>query len=223
MTFFHRYMLSQVGTKLSCLILDTPLIHFIYLFIVYFIGFYVLLLHVSGSSSLREPIRAPLQSKLSTKMKLNSNYTPLFSMVSSHLHFVYSAIIFRIITVFPVLQIWHFLKLKQVIRYHGQILCLILFRWCLCLRNNRQLWEHSMWYSLNCSINVPSRDFNGRIQIQAIKNVLISGEEADEYRNGTSTIQLKDFGKRSKYTKNGTSKINSLVVSSTSNPQMYCT
>ena len=78
-----------------------------------------------------------------------------------------------------------------------------------------------MWYSLNCSINVQSRDFNGRIQIQAIKNILISGEQADEYGNGTSKIQLKDFGKRSKYTKNGTSKINSMVVNSTSNPQMY--
>ncbi|XP_044039019.1 Fc receptor-like protein 5 isoform X2 [Siniperca chuatsi] len=34
-----------------------------------------------GSSSLREPIRALLQSKLSTKMKISSKYTPLFSMV----------------------------------------------------------------------------------------------------------------------------------------------
>lgn len=55
-------------------------------------------------------------------------------------------------------------------------------------------------------MNLVQPDFNGVIAIQAVKNILITGERSDECRRYTSQIQLKVLGKRGECTNHNNMK-----------------
>lgn len=111
------------------------------------------LLHVLDPQGLRGPIRAQLQTTWSTRVKLKTDITLLFFMVSFNPD-LFNNVFLTLMLTFPFLVIclrrfYNWYKVVQMIDTTSSLSSL-LCRWFLSLWSNRRLWRTWTWCSKSC-------------------------------------------------------------------------